>query len=132
MVATIAHELAHVILLGEGRLDPEYVDHESMADLLTVFYGLGIFNANSVFSFEQWTNNQAQGWRAERRGYLTEEMFGYALALFAYARNESKTEWSSFLNVNVRTYFKNGFKYLTKTGDTTVKRLDIGAAGVNA
>jgi hypothetical protein len=123
MVATIAHELGHVILLGEERLDPDYEDHESMTDLLTVFYGLGIFNANSTFSFDQWTNAQAQGWSAERRGYLSEEMFGYALALFAYSRGESKPEWSSYLNVNVRTYFKNAHKYLTKTGDTNVIRV---------
>lgn len=124
MVATIAHELGHVILLGENRLDAEYPDHEPMTDLLTVFYGLGIFNSNSVFSFEQWTNTQSQGWRAERRGYLTEEMFGYALALFAYARNESKPDWAGYLNVNVRSYFKGGLKYLIKTGDTTVARID--------
>ncbi|HVF29637.1 MAG TPA: hypothetical protein VNA22_01655 [Pyrinomonadaceae bacterium] len=128
MVATIAHELGHVILLGEGRLDPDYPDHEPMTDLLTVFYGMGIFNSNSVFSFEQWTNTQSQGWRADRRGYLSEEMFGYALALFAYARNESKPEWASYLNVNVKSYFKNGFKYLTKTRDTTVQRVDAQAA----
>lgn len=120
MVATIAHELGHVILLGEERLDPEYPDHEPMTDLLTVFYGMGIFNANSVFSFEQWTNNQAQGWQANRRGYLTEEMFGYALALFAYARGESKPEWSGYLNTNIRSYFKSSLKYLLKTGDTAV------------
>jgi len=123
MVATIAHELGHVILLGEGRLDADYPDHEPMTDLLTVFYGLGIFNANSVFRFEQWTNTQAQGWRAERRGYLTEEMFGYALALFAYSRGELKPEWFGYLNINVRTYFKRAIKYLAKTGDTSVIRV---------
>jgi hypothetical protein len=120
MVATIAHELGHVILIGENRLDPAYEFHEPMTDLLTVFYGMGIFNANSVFSFQQWTNTQAQGWRAERRGYMSEEMFGYALALFAYSRDEVKPEWSSHLNINTRTHFKNALKYLSKTGDTTV------------
>ncbi len=123
MVATIAHELGHVILLGEGRLDPDYEDHEPMTDLVTVFYGLGVFNANSTFQFDQWTNAQSQGWRAERRGYLTEEMFGYALALFAFSRGESKPEWSSYLNINIRSYFKGGLKYLLKTGDTKVTRV---------
>jgi len=132
MVATIAHELGHVILLGENRLPDDYEDHEPMTDLLTVFYGMGLFNANSVFTFEQWTNTQAQGWRAERRGYLTEEMFGYALALFAYARGEAKPEWASYLNVNVRSYFKNSLKYLAKTGDTTVERITAEAAESSA
>jgi hypothetical protein len=133
MVATIAHELGHVILLGEDRLDPDYADHEPMTDLLTVFYGMGIFNANSTFSFQQWTNTQSQGWSAERRGYLSEEMFGYALALFAYSRNESKPEWASYLNVNVKSYFKTSLKYLQKTGDTIITRVaEAGPESVTA
>lgn len=120
MVATIAHELGHVILLGENRLDPDYADHEPMTDLLTVFYGMGIFNANSVFTFEQWTNTHTQGWQANRRGYMTEEMFGYALAMFAHSRGEQKPQWANFLRTNVRTYMKNSLKYIQKTGDTAV------------
>lgn len=112
MVATIAHELGHVILLGEDRLDPDHPDHEPMTDLLTVFYGFGVFNGNSVFSFEQWTNVSGQGWRAERRGYLTEEMFGYALALFASVRGESKPDWAPYLNTNVRSYFRSSTKFI--------------------
>jgi len=123
MVATIAHELGHAILIGEDRLDPEHPDHEPITDLLTVVYGLGIFNANTTVVFEQFTNQQYQGWRMGGAGYLTEEAFGYALALFAYARGEVKPEWQSFLSVNVRSYFRSGLKYLLKTGDTRVARL---------
>lgn len=123
MVATIAHELGHVILLGEGRLDPDHPDHEPMTDLLTVFYGLGVFNANTTVVFEQWTNSQYQGWQMGGGGYLTEEAFGYALALFAYARGESKPAWSRYLNVNVRSYFKRALKYLSRTGDTAVLKV---------
>jgi hypothetical protein len=122
LVATIAHELGHVILLGEGRLDPDYPDHEPMTDLVTVFYGLGVFNANSSFVFEQWTNSQFQGWRAGGAGYLTEEMFAYTLALFAYLRKETKPEWKTYLNTNVKSYFKSSLKYLTKTEDTALKK----------
>jgi hypothetical protein len=122
LVATIAHELGHVILLGENRLDPEYADHEPMTDLVTVFYGLGIFNANSSFVFEQWTNAQYQGWRAGGAGYLTEEMFGYALALFALVRNETSPAWKSFLSTNIKSYFNSSAKYLRKTRDTTLMK----------
>lgn len=111
-IATIAHELGHVILLGEDRLDPEYPDHELMTDLVVVFYGLGIFSANSIFSFEQYTNSMGQGWRAERRGYITEEMCGYSLALFTLARKEPKPVWTNYLNRNVRTYMNQSLKFL--------------------
>jgi hypothetical protein len=122
LVATIAHELGHVILLGEDRLDPDYEDHEPMTDLLTVFYGLGVFNANSSFVFEQWTTSQFQGWRAGGAGYLTEEMFGYALGLYAYLRNESRPEWKAYLKTNIKSYLKSSLNYLAKTGDTSLSK----------
>ena len=119
LVATVAHELGHVRLVGEGRLHAGYDDHEFLTDLLTVFFGLGIFTGNSAFRFRQW----AEGWQTERLGYMTEEMFGYALALFAWVRGESNPAWSSHLQGNVRAYFVSGHKYLEKTGDTQLSRL---------
>ncbi len=123
LIATIAHELGHVRLLGEGRLHSGYEDHEPLTDLLTVFLGMGVFTGNAVFSFRQWADNLSQGWQTERRGYMTEEMFGYALASFAWVRGESKPEWSKYLKGNVRSYFKSGHKYLEKTEDTMLRRL---------
>jgi hypothetical protein len=38
LIATVAHELAHVRLLGEERLDPDYEDGETLTDLATVFW----------------------------------------------------------------------------------------------
>ena len=113
LVATIAHELGHVRLLGEVRVHGGFEDHEPLTDLLTVFFGLGIFTANSAFSFEGSSN----GWQAQRRGYLSEEMFGYALALFALMRGERSPAWSRYLEGSVSTFLKNGLKYLDKTGE---------------
>lgn len=123
LAATIAHELGHVILAGEQRLPPDDPNHEPLTDLVTVFYGMGIFNANSCMVFEQWTNSQFQGWQAGGAGYLTEEAFGYALALFAYVCGDEKAGWSTHLRTNVRHYFKKSLKYLVKTADTPVTRL---------
>ena len=123
LVATTAHELGHARLLGEGRLHPGREDHEPLTDLLTVFLGMGVFTGNSVFSFRQWTDAFSQGWQTERRGYMTEEMFGYALGLFAWVRGESNPSWSKYLEGNVSAYFKSGHKYLEKTGDTSLGRL---------
>lgn len=113
VIATVAHELGHVRLLGEGRVHAGYEDHEPMTDLLTVFFGMGVFTANSAFSFDA----SSQGWRAQRRGYLNEEMFGYALAVFALMRGEQNPSWSRYLEGSVGTFFKHGQKYLEKTGD---------------
>ncbi len=123
LIATIAHELGHVRLLGEGRVSASFEDHEPLTHLLTVFLGMGVFTGNSVFSFRQWTDAFSQGWQSERRGYMTEEMFGYSLAAFAWIRGEIKPAWTKYLAGNVSGYFKSGHKYLEKTGDTLLKRL---------
>lgn len=123
LVATSAHELGHVRLLGEGRVSANFEDHEPLTDLLTVFLGMGVFTGNSVFRFSQWTDAFSQGWRTERRGYMTEEMFGYALALFARVRGEHDPAWSKHLQGNVAAYFKSARKYLEKTGDTLLEKL---------
>ncbi len=68
LVGTIAHELAQCRLLGEKRITSEAVDHESLTDLTTVFFGMGIFNANSSFRFSQWTRGNSYGWGASKFG----------------------------------------------------------------
>jgi hypothetical protein len=51
LVATIAHELGHALLLGDGRVSAERDDHEPLTDLLTIFFGLGVFAANAAFEY---------------------------------------------------------------------------------
>ncbi len=48
VVSTLAHELAHELLLGQGHLTAQTEDHERVTDLLPVFLGLGVFTANAT------------------------------------------------------------------------------------
>lgn len=123
LVATISHELGHVILLGEGRLAEDYHSGEHLTDLLTVFHGMGVFTANAVIQFSQWQDHSHQGWGISRQGYMTEEMFGYSLACWAWLRGDTKAEWQKYLTLNVREYFKTSLKYLSKAGETTLKQI---------
>ena len=113
LVASLAHEIAHVILLRPGLVKREEPDMEELHDLLTVFLGFGVFTANCAFRFEQHRNNDSQGWSAKRRGYLSEEQLGYALARFAYERREVKPAWASFLTTNILAYYKRSAAWLT-------------------
>lgn len=102
LVATMAHELAHVRLLGEERIDPDRADGEPLTDLLTVYLGLGIFTANAAHDFSV----HERSWSVRRLGYLTEQMFGYGLARFARDRGEPAPPWVRFLDVNPREYMR--------------------------
>jgi hypothetical protein len=112
LVATLAHELGHVILLRPGLVARESPDMEPLNDLLTVFLGFGVFNANCAFQFHQYGGYDRQGWSTSRLGYLTEEQFGYALARFAVERGERKPEWAKYLNTNVGTYWKRSMGWI--------------------
>lgn len=113
LVATLAHELGHIILLRPGLVDPDDPDMEPLNDLLTVFMGLGVFTANSAFRFEQHSDYASQGWSVRRSGYLSEQLFGYALARFAFERGEPKPAWSRFLATNVAVYLKRSAAWST-------------------
>jgi hypothetical protein len=115
LVATIAHELGHVVLAADGKISSERKDHEFLTDLLTVLLGLGIFTANSSFRFRQWSGGFKQGWESKRLGYMTESMFGYALAWFAFLRKEQKPKWPRYLEGNSKHYFKSSLRFLKGT-----------------
>lgn len=112
LVAVLAHELGHIILLRPGLVDRDDPDMEPLNDLLTVFLGFGIFTANSAFRFEQHSDDTSQGWSARRHGYLSEELLGYALARFAFERGEAKPAWISFLATNIASYMKRSAAWL--------------------
>ncbi|SEN89726.1 hypothetical protein SAMN04488505_11475 [Chitinophaga rupis] len=105
LVATLAHEIAHIKLLGEERMK---FNDEHLTELIPVIYGLGIFNANTAFRFYATHDS----WGYKRQGYLSQQMWGYALALFAHIRKERDPEWVKYLTTNVRADFKKGFKFL--------------------
>lgn len=123
LVATVCHELGHVHLLGHGRLPREAQDHEPTTDLLTVFFGAGLFNANSAFQFSQWQDlvENRQGWSARRLGYLSEEEYGYALACYARLRGEASPAWARFLESNIRHFFDESLDFLERSRDATAQ-----------
>jgi hypothetical protein len=110
LAATLAHELAHVRLLTERRVDSARKDHEQLTDLATVFFGLGVFTANAAFDFSK---NQ-RGWQASHLGYLGEELFGYSLAYYADLRGEKDPSWARALDTNPRVYMRKGLRYLSQ------------------
>jgi hypothetical protein len=114
LVATLAHELGHIMLLRPGLVDRNDPDMEPLNDLLTIFLGFGVFTANSAFRFEQHTDYLSRGWSTRRIGYLSEEQLGYALARFAFERGEGKPAWVSFLSTNVAAYLKRSAVWLAR------------------
>jgi len=118
VVATLAHEIGHVLLLGQKRISPEEEDHELLTDLLTVFLGLGIMTANCVIHEHNWRQGNWSGWSVGRRGYMSMNMHGYALALYSLARAEAKPAWTVHLRPDVRHACKRGIRFVRESGQS--------------
>jgi hypothetical protein len=115
--ATAAHELGHVILLGGGHLSGEEEGGEPLTDLLTVYYGMGIFGANASLNERQYNGAIGMsGWSYSRKGYLDFPTWGFALAGYAFARGETNPPWAKHLRPDIRALFKQGLRYLEQTG----------------
>lgn len=112
LVATIAHELCHVLLLGQGRISPDEADHEPLTDLLTVFLGLGVITSNAVVRESTSRMGHFSSWQMSRGGYLTMQQYGYALALFARLREGQPKKWVRILRPDVKKAFKQGQRFL--------------------
>jgi hypothetical protein len=117
LVGTMAHELAHVLLLGEGRVMREIYDNELLTDLTVVFHGLGIFLANTP---RHWDSQYTRwpGSDLRKPEYMTPPLFGYALAHLAWHRGEGRPAWAKHLNWAARANLKQGLRYLLRTGDS--------------
>ncbi len=117
LVATLAHELAHELLLGGGRLTGEETDHEWVTDLLPAFLGLGMFGANSTIRFASGSSGVMHWWNVKRQGYLPSRIHGYALALFAWLREDDFPRWMKQLRPDAREAMRGGLRYLRRAGD---------------
>jgi hypothetical protein len=110
LVATLAHEFSHIKLLGEKRLD---FNDEYLTDLVPVVFGLGIFNANAAFkehkSFDSYGHNSI--------GYLKQKEWGYALALYAFFRNELTPDWVKYLTPNIKADFGKSMDFIRNNTD---------------
>lgn len=115
LVSVIAHELAHVKLLGGNFINGNDPDMEPMTDLASIYFGFGVFVANSV-------QTQDINW-ISRSGYLPNQVISYANALLCYIKgHEDISNYLSHFNTNTKELFRNDFSFLITTDDTLLTK----------
>ena len=112
LVATLAHELAHYLLASETDL-VEDETHELMTDLTVAYAGLGVFGANSAFSFQQHGDAFSQGWSSRFSGYLSPRSWAFALAVFGELRGDDGG-MEKYLKPEIEGLRRQAVKYLRK------------------
>ena len=154
LLAIVVHELCHVRLLAEKRITADRKDQERLTDLLTVFFGFGIFSTNAAMRFDRraggaWimphgdlddrTLNAARNEGYNRLGYLASAEFGYALSCYAWLRREPDPGWARFVNPGPLAALRQGLSYLKSvrdpgelpTGRLLNKQIKVGNATVS-
>jgi hypothetical protein len=86
LVATLAHELCHELLIGSGLIEASHEAQESLTDLLAVLIGFGVFLANASLEFVR--SQDGKRWQPVARGYLRQSVLCEALAQHAVLRGE--------------------------------------------
>ena len=130
LAATLAHELAHELLLGGGLLTTNVPDHEDLTDLLPVFLGTGVFAANSTLHEQYRDSGTWSSWQIGKQGYLPARVFGYAFALFAFVRGEDQPPWAQHLRLDAADTLWKGLRYPRRTNDSLFRPDAVGAAPV--
>jgi hypothetical protein len=117
LVGTIAHELSHLRLMGEGRIDPDRFDNELLTDLTATWLGFGIFLANAPRGDWKAIAGIWPGTTLRRPEYMTGPMYAYALARIASLRFEEKPAWAKHLRWDARALFRQAMRWCAKQDD---------------
>lgn len=117
LIAVLAHELAHVKLLGGNYIRQSDPDMEPLTDLASIFFGFGLFVANTC-------QIQNFNWIG-RSGYLSNEVISYSNALICYASENDILKYLPLLNTNTKALCKQDYEYLKNTGNTLLTKETI-------
>ncbi len=120
LINVISHELGHVKLLGKNLINRKDLDMEPLTDLSSIFFGFGIFMANtSITKIE---------YGLAKTGYLQSQIISYTNALLCFITDKNAEEYIPYLNQNTREIFWNDFNYLKNTNDTLLDKWTVNNA----
>jgi hypothetical protein len=124
LIAAFAQQLAY----HQGRsIEEDAPGGEELrgplSDLLAVFMGFGLFMANSALTVCR-GGCSGCGTSVQTLGYLTEDEFVYALAIYCVLKNIQNTEVEPHLKKTLRPFFRKAVKEIKKTGGDDILRLN--------
>ena len=113
LVATLAHELAHMMLDGVAEPRPPGDDAEELlTDIAVIYLGFGIFGAQTAFRFGQFQSVESQGWQTSRLGYLTEAEWAFGLSVFLALTGRGVADVSPWVKPEIAAKVKRSMAYL--------------------
>lgn len=111
LIATIAHEVAHIKLIGEERIEE---NDEPLTDITASLFGFAIFLANSSISkMTTWNGNTHTGWKISgASGYLHHKMYAFLLGYWLVQKGMTSDKWFDYMDKEILNDVKKTIKYL--------------------
>lgn len=123
LIAAFAQQLAYHLGRAIEEDSPGGEELRGPAsDLLAVFMGFGLFLANSAMTVCR-GGCSGCGTSVQTLGYLTEDEFVYALAIFCVLKNIQNAEVEPHLKKTLRPFFRMAVKEIRKTRADDILRL---------
>lgn len=85
--------------------------------LLPICFGLGVLAGHAALYDRQWSVTGYSGWSFSRSGYYNPAEIGYAVALLARMRGESKPSWLSALRLDSKVAARGALRYFSDHDD---------------
>ncbi len=123
LIAIFAQQLAYHLgrAIEEGVPGGEALRGPA-SDLLAVFMGFGLFLANGAMTVCR-GGCSGCGTSVQKLGYLTEDEFVYALAIFCVLKDIQNEEVEPYLKKTLQPYFRKAIKEIKQTRGDDIRRL---------
>lgn len=114
LIGVLAHEVAHGIFATFQNPPPGGWEMEEYAvELMTVYFGFGLFGANSAFRTDfTWTT-----WSTGTLGYISQEQWAFGLAVFLRLRGSDISEAEDWLAPPLKRMLRKSLAYLDANQD---------------
>lgn len=114
LIAFFARGIAGYRLIRDRHISRTAEDFHQIVELMPIWFGLGIFTANTVLAESPGQSALGLGGALSARSSLQARHFGYALALATWMKGETQPAWTRHLRRDAEATCVDGLKYLGK------------------
>jgi hypothetical protein len=121
LITMFAHELSHFLMLSIPPKPPgaeeEALLEECATEMVVAYHGFGVIAANAAFDFQQTQDFGRQGWSASTNGYLSEDSWVFAIAVFLKLKAEDPATAWAWLKPHLRKKLDKACAHLEANPD---------------
>lgn len=124
IVPLLAVRIGRLKMLQSGLEPKDPTTNWWVTHLLPNYYGFGLFAANATIKASNWSFGETGYSEIKRHSEVTSRVHAYSLALNAWCREASESEWLPTLRPDAAEPFSQALVFLHKTSDSAFRPND--------